>query len=149
MESIPAYVELSEFFVVLTPPAEHQDTTAVIDFSTWMRRGWCRAEAMARLLARNSGPMIKLQSAEGTPELIGAILAWMMQPGKGQFTCCSKNHLFPQKDKATGETKMMQVPCDKIKVADLAHTLVDKYEGTKRAALAEAADEKEKARAAV
>ena len=34
VESIPAYVEWSWLFIVLTPPAEHKDTHAVVDFST-------------------------------------------------------------------------------------------------------------------
>ena len=58
VESIPAYVEMSKFFIILSPPVRHVQSNKILDSSTWRRRGWCAAEAMSRLLAWNTGPMM-------------------------------------------------------------------------------------------
>merc|ERR1719149_57622 len=48
VRSIPSYVELSEYFFVMAPPAQHKDMQEISDKATWASRGWCRMEAQAR-----------------------------------------------------------------------------------------------------
>ena len=122
VESIPAFVEMSKFFIMLVPPVCHQCSSKILDLSTWRRRGWCVAEAMARLLARKTGPLIKLSSAEGKVELDPLYMAWKLKPLKGKFSCCAKNHF-----RVVGGKKI-RVECDKIWVGKVVHDLVSGYE---------------------
>ena len=71
VESIPAYVEQCQLFLILCPPCNHKEIKddfgrpAVVDYSTWHKRGWCRAEAVSRLLStKNTGPMILIRSGQ-------------------------------------------------------------------------------------
>ena len=84
VDSIPAYVEAADLFVVLCPSAQHIDTHEVCDQQTWSSRGWCRVELAAaalglkperRLLVINSGTSIFLMFS-----------AQLLQPpGDGDF----------------------------------------------------------------
>lgn len=49
--------------------------------------GWCRTEAIARLLSAHSGPMIKLISADRDPELVPPFEAWLFKCGHGEVSC--------------------------------------------------------------
>ena len=125
VDSIPGYIEFCEHFVVLCPARKHKDlklkdgSRAINNYASWRRRGWCRTEAMARLLMRKSGPMILVDSLLGTPQLLPSFDAWSMQPGKGEFTCCKRDHLFRTYDKTTGKKKLIRRPCDRKKVAEI------------------------------
>ena len=39
VESIPAYVELSNMFIALVPELTHKDTLELANYSTWLDRG--------------------------------------------------------------------------------------------------------------
>ena len=127
VESIPGYIECCELFIVLAPPCPHKNNiepssrksqavpvAATIDYGSWSRRGWCRAELIARLFARNTGPVIKIDSAHGKPSLFSAWEAYQMRPGDGNFSCCARNHRF--ETLVDGKTVTFTVPCDKPKV---------------------------------
>ena len=86
VDSIPAYIEQSEFFFILCPPCFHKQSkkstgqgkgAAINDFVSWSRRGWCRAEAVCRLLARRSGAVVRIDNSEAAPRLMPAYEAWM------------------------------------------------------------------------
>ena len=123
VDSIPGYIEYCEHFIVLCPARKHKDLKlkdgrrAINNYASWCRRGWCRTEAMARLLMRQTGPMILLENLEGKPSLLPPFQAWAMQPGKGNFTCCKREHLFRKYDQKTGKKKLIRRPCDRVKVA--------------------------------
>ena len=51
VQSIPAYVELSNVFVALVPELTHNDTAQPVNHASWLSRGWCRAELWCRLLS--------------------------------------------------------------------------------------------------
>lgn len=51
VQSIPAYVEQSDMFVALVPELLHADTGLRCNYTTWLSRGWCRAELWCRLLS--------------------------------------------------------------------------------------------------
>jgi len=44
IRSIPAYVERSDFILVLVPGCHHSDRKVPTCFRTWRRRGWCLLE---------------------------------------------------------------------------------------------------------
>ena len=129
VDSIPAYVECSSLFIILCPPCLHKNSKRkngkegfmVNDFGSWRRRGWCRAEAIARLLSAHSGPMIKLISAVRDPELVPPFEAWLFQCGHGEFTCCERNHRFE-----TPDGKTITVPCDKETIGDVVMKMIDR-----------------------
>eukprot|EP00434_Breviolum_minutum_P003820 symbB.v1.2.003361.t1/scaffold186.1/size279346/8 len=51
VQSIPAYVEACDMFVALVPDLFHFDTSLPCNYTTWLSRGWCRAELWCRLLS--------------------------------------------------------------------------------------------------
>ena len=64
-----------------TDPEAGNGIKIVNDFGSWLSRGWCRVEAMARLLSKRSGPIILIQSSEASLELMSPHDAWSNQPG--------------------------------------------------------------------
>ena len=40
VQSIPAYVELSNMFIALVPELTHKDSRLLANYSTWLSRGW-------------------------------------------------------------------------------------------------------------
>jgi len=116
VRSIPAYVESSEYFFVLCPPAQHKDLEDVSDKATWAGRGWCRMEAQARALSTKGGPLIVVQGANCAESMIPA--EWYRTPvGDGEFTCCKLGH------KIETSTGSVTIECDKIKVASVLETM--------------------------
>lgn len=51
VQSIPAYVEAADLFIALVPEVKHQDRGAYCNYTSWLSRGWCRAELWCRLLS--------------------------------------------------------------------------------------------------
>ncbi|CAE7353783.1 unnamed protein product [Symbiodinium sp. CCMP2592] len=51
VQSIPAYVEACNLFFVLCPELHHQETGERCNYTSWLQRGWCRAELYCRLLS--------------------------------------------------------------------------------------------------
>lgn len=51
VQSIPFYVEASNIFLALVPEVKHQDTHKFCNYTSWMSRGWCRAELWCHLLS--------------------------------------------------------------------------------------------------
>jgi len=54
VNSIPSYVEASNAFIVLVPFKQHKDTMEWCGYSSWMARGWCRAELWLHMLSSDS-----------------------------------------------------------------------------------------------
>ena len=40
VQSIPAYVELSNVFIALVPELTHKDSSALVNYASWLSRGW-------------------------------------------------------------------------------------------------------------
>eukprot|EP00438_Fugacium_kawagutii_P021247 Skav207768 [mRNA] locus=scaffold2087:129268:130623:- [translate_table: standard] len=51
VQSIPFYVEASNIFLALVPEVKHQDTHKFCNYTSWLSRGWCRAELWCHLLS--------------------------------------------------------------------------------------------------
>mmetsp|Transcript_46082 Transcript_46082/g.109532 ORF Transcript_46082/g.109532 Transcript_46082/m.109532 type:complete len:588 (-) Transcript_46082:94-1857(-) len=60
VQSIPAYVESCDMFVALVPDLVHSDTGLQCNYSTWLSRGWCRAELWCRLLSNRADTRVVL-----------------------------------------------------------------------------------------
>ncbi|CAE7520652.1 unnamed protein product [Symbiodinium natans] len=51
VQSIPFYVEASTIFLALVPEVKHKDTGRYCNYTSWLSRGWCRAELWCHLLS--------------------------------------------------------------------------------------------------
>ncbi|CAK9019538.1 unnamed protein product [Durusdinium trenchii] len=58
VQSIPAYVEASDLFIALVPDLVHADTGVSCNYTSWLSRGWCRAELWCRLLSNREDPSV-------------------------------------------------------------------------------------------
>eukprot|EP00938_MAST-03A_sp_MAST-3A-sp1_P002694 g2694.t1 len=68
IRSIPAYVERSDFILILVPSLYHSDRKVPTCYRTWRRRGWCLLELYAAAMARDSSnPPLLVRSERGTP----------------------------------------------------------------------------------
>jgi len=48
VSSLPTYVSLVDYFVICAPDAAHRDNGEQCNLETYSRRGWCRAEMLAK-----------------------------------------------------------------------------------------------------
>ena len=85
INSIPAYIDRCEFFVVLCPPLKHATTHSHLNHHSWAERGWCRTEIMSRLLSVEKGSVLYIESPEQVT-LGSAWLSTFLSPGDGTFT---------------------------------------------------------------
>ena len=96
VDSIPAYVDAADLFVVLCPAAQHIDTQELCDQSTWARRGWCRVELAAMALSRTCGKQLLVIHSATNLFLVIANDVLHAIPGMGEFTDDSDRELlFP------------------------------------------------------
>ena len=122
VDSIPAYIERCDLMLVPCPPVDHSNFRdkhgypVINDYASWRSRGWCRCESIARLLARLSGPIIVLNSMGSQPWLLPPYDAWSVACGRGDFTCCQRDHKVAYNDPKTGEKSEYAISCDKPKV---------------------------------
>eukprot|EP00438_Fugacium_kawagutii_P029733 Skav215787 [mRNA] locus=scaffold3885:11859:13658:+ [translate_table: standard] len=84
ISSIPSYIAMCYFFVILSPPSKHKEGHTLSPDS-WAERGWCRLENMARRFGREDGFVISVQVA-GNPTLAQDIGGVALAPGKGLFS---------------------------------------------------------------
>lgn len=85
--SIPAYVEMSYFFVILTPSVRQPHTRLMLSYSSWKGRGWCRAERAARALSvgDHQNSMIVVEGAT-LLQLATPFHTFLFPVGHGDFT---------------------------------------------------------------
>lgn len=85
IKSIPAYVERSNFFLILVPSLTTASGTPS-DYQSWQSRGWCRLEQISRVLVHDGvAPMIVIASPRQV--FLVAPYDWMhAYPGEGEFT---------------------------------------------------------------
>jgi len=86
VSSLPAYVQLSRFFIILAPPVDHVDFAGVrLTHASWKRRGWCRVERAARALSAGDTRMLLIAS-EGVAIVSGPFDFLFDYPGTGEFS---------------------------------------------------------------
>eukprot|EP00928_Gymnodinium_smaydae_P023582 TRINITY_DN1940_c0_g2_i3.p1 TRINITY_DN1940_c0_g2~~TRINITY_DN1940_c0_g2_i3.p1 ORF type:complete len:595 (-),score=64.33 TRINITY_DN1940_c0_g2_i3:93-1877(-) len=67
INSIPSYVRLCQTFVVLAPSLFHEDGS-IVNYATYLTRGWCRAELLFwKLTAAEAKPVISLRGVGNAP----------------------------------------------------------------------------------
>ncbi|CAK9019528.1 unnamed protein product [Durusdinium trenchii] len=54
VQSIPAYVEMCNLFIALVPELVHTATGQSCNYTSWLARGWCRAELWCHLLSNKA-----------------------------------------------------------------------------------------------
>ena len=66
VQSIPAYVEVSNLFIALVPELTHTVTGARCNYISWLSRGWCRAELWCHVLSdkRNTSLVVVFSTTE-------------------------------------------------------------------------------------
>merc|ERR1719356_807846 len=83
--SIPHYVQLSSFFIVLVPQSLHVQKGLVVDVRTWEGRAWCRAERAFNALSEN--PKICIIAESATYVYVAMSRDWLWrQPCTGALT---------------------------------------------------------------
>jgi len=133
VQSIPAYVERSDYFWILVPNARHVDMGEACDLNTYRGRGWCRLEEWANFLSRRQ-KMPLVVGSKPQLETIGMIDHMMTTLGRpekapcnGDFSCCRLGHVVD-----LGEGRVVPIPCDKPKVtpvlAQLFNARLNHYE---------------------
>ena len=85
INSIPAYIDRCEFFVVLCPALKHATTLLPLNHQSWAERGWCRTEVMSRLLSVEKGSVLYIESPAQVT-LGSAWLSTFLCPGDGTFS---------------------------------------------------------------
>lgn len=78
IQSIPAYVEACQIFVALVPNLTHSSGSQV-NYSSWLQRGWCRAEMWCKLLSERSNVPIVVVTASDRAEFDHPMM-WMRSP---------------------------------------------------------------------
>lgn len=109
VKSIPAYVEQCDLMVVVAPVSSHKDTGELCSFSSWRARGWCRAELVCSVLARQQIRTLVCTGQKATPFLMHPCEAHRLVVGKGEFSCCKMGH----------QVNGVPLACDKEKVAQV------------------------------
>jgi ankyrin repeat protein len=115
ISSIPEYVDNSSMFVVLAPSLNHLVKEATVEYATWRKRGWCRAEAVAKLLSLNKkcGPTIVIQSPKQIYFNQKSLSLSSCAVGEGDFGCCEMDHQVTLPDGTVCE-----IACDKLRLGD-------------------------------
>ncbi|CAE8581574.1 unnamed protein product [Polarella glacialis] len=90
IQAIPDYVANSNVFMVLAPPLPHHSTAVACDFNSWYSRGWCRLEAICRLLAaqETSHEIIIIKSMTSVVYAFAAHM-YLTSVGDGDFEVSS------------------------------------------------------------
>jgi len=127
IRSIPAYVERSDFIMILVPGSHHSDRKVPTCYRTWRRRGWCLLELYAAAMARDSSnPPLLVRSERGTPSWMSPSEILKLSIGLADFTCCQRNHVITtetQKIMSGGQVK--KIPCDKPIAGGILEQLIN------------------------
>jgi ankyrin repeat protein len=127
IQSIPAYVERSDFILVLVPGCHHSDRMVPTCFRTWRRRGWCLLELYASAMSRDSSnPPLLVRSERGTPVWLSSLDVMNLSIGTADFTCCQRNHVITtETHKVMGKENAKKIPCDKPIAGSILDQLID------------------------
>lgn len=87
VKSIPSYVAACKYFIALCPTLINADNGRKLDRYSWLQRGWCRAEKMAReLSAEGRNGLILLVESPRHFTLLPSWESFLSSPGNGEFT---------------------------------------------------------------
>ena len=93
LAAVPLYVQLADFFLVIAPATAHDGR--LLDLSTHLRGGWCRAEVLARLVASGTHRFFLCEACDGTLQQVTSetVPALDLNVFLGDFSCCAVNHV--------------------------------------------------------
>ena len=113
IRSIPAYVERSDFIMILVPSLYHSDRKVPTCYRTWRRRGWCLLELYAAAMARDSSnPPLLVRSERGTPSWMSPLEVMKLSIGEADFTCSQRNHVITtETQKVMSGEGVKKIPC--------------------------------------
>jgi len=69
ISSLPAYATGAHYFLVVAPPTRHSKTNLLCNLDTYQRRGWCRLEQWACMVAGNMDHVLIIDSLGSPPRL--------------------------------------------------------------------------------
>jgi ankyrin repeat protein len=127
IRSIPAYVERSDFIMILVPSLYHSDRKVPTCYRTWRRRGWCLLELYAAAMARDSSnPPLLVRSERGTPSWMSPMEVQKLSIGLADFTCCQRNHVITtETQKIMSGGKVKKISCDKPIAGGILEQLIN------------------------
>jgi len=127
IRSIPAYVERSDFIMILVPGCHHSNRNVPTCYRTWRRRGWCLLELYAAVMARDSSnPPLLVRSERGTPMWMSPMEVMKLSIGMADFTCCQRNHVITtETQKIVSGGKVKKIPCDKPIAGGILEQLIN------------------------
>lgn len=125
--SIPAYIERSDFVVIIAPSCTHTkrckpNTEKLVEMSyaSWRRRGWCVLELFASYASRQKKhPLLLIDSGGRDPIWIPNFEAFRLSLGESDFTCCQRNHNFT-------DSRGKRVACDKPRCREILEAMLRK-----------------------
>merc|ERR1719394_1428831 len=86
VSSIPVYVGLSRYFLVLAPPMSHRDTGKMCDFESWTTRGWCRLELWSHVLRAGCARPTIVMRSESSVLFMNAVNWFFWRAHEGAFS---------------------------------------------------------------
>jgi hypothetical protein len=127
IRSIPAYVERSDFILILVPSEFHTDRKDETCFRTWRRRGWCLLELYASAMARDSSnPPLLVRSKRGVPMWMSPLEIMKLSVGMADFTCCQRNHVITtETQNIMSGGKVKKISCDKPIAGGILEQLIN------------------------
>ncbi|CAE8708325.1 unnamed protein product [Polarella glacialis] len=111
--SIPYYIGEADMFIVLQPPAQHENEK-YYDLRTWASRGWCRAERLLNALSKKPKQLLIVESRHR--RYIQVSNDWITHPvGRGNFTVDGDRALLgPILDVAIKQRELFALECNDL-----------------------------------
>ncbi|CAE8621078.1 unnamed protein product [Polarella glacialis] len=111
--SIPYYIGEADMFIVLQPPAQHENDK-YYDVRTWASRGWCRAERLLNALSKKPKQLLIIKSRHR--RYIQVSRDWLSYPvGRGNFTVDGDRALLgPILDVAIKQRELFALECNDL-----------------------------------
>ena len=96
VSSIPVYVNLSHYFIIVAPPAYHSNTKEFCDFASWTRRGWCRVEIWSHLLREGRTMPVLLVKSDTWAQFVPTFQWIFWRAHEGDLTAESDRSIIMQ-----------------------------------------------------
>ncbi|CAE8641661.1 unnamed protein product [Polarella glacialis] len=111
--SIPYYIGEADMFIVLQPPAQHENEK-YYDVQTWASRGWCRAERLLNALSKKRKQLLVVESRHR--RYIQVSSDCLIHPvGRGNFTVDADRALLgPILDVAIKQRELFALECNDL-----------------------------------
>jgi len=128
VQSIPHYVERTDYFWICAPRATHKDLQVERNFYTWRQRGWCRMEEVTNLFSKTSKLPLVVTNSEniasaGFMDLMAYLLGHPARSvARGGFSCCRIGH-----ERRLPDGTLQKISCDKEALAPVLSSLLQSF----------------------